>query len=57
MRKIIYKCDACGREYPYELQAGQADRNILKEVVGKDFCYKCLKDLKILVDNLCNRQS
>ena len=46
MRKVIYKCDICGREYPYELPAGQKDREVLKEVLGKDYCYKCLKELK-----------
>lgn len=46
VRKIDYICDKCGKTYRYELKAGEKDRGILKEVLGKDFCYKCLKELK-----------
>lgn len=52
MRKIIYICDCCKREFPYELQAGEKDRAILVNVLGKDLCRKCSNELKQV---LCNQ--
>lgn len=43
MRKITYICDCCGREYPYELKAGDKDRSILATVLNKELCRRCLK--------------
>jgi hypothetical protein len=42
-RKIIYQCDHCHREYPYELKAGDKDRAMLSTVLDKELCRKCLK--------------
>lgn len=51
MRKIIYICDNCGREYPYELQATDNERGILATVLGKEYCRQCLKKAIELLSN------
>lgn len=53
MRKVIYVCDICGKEYPYELKSGEKDREILVSVLGKDLCRKCSNELKQV---LCQNQ-
>lgn len=53
MRKVTYICDICNKEYPYELQAGEKDRAVLVEVLGKDLCRKCSNELKQV---LCQSQ-
>jgi len=52
MKKVIYICDCCKREYPYKLKAGEKDRAILVNVLGKDLCRKCSNELKQV---LCNQ--
>jgi DNA-directed RNA polymerase subunit RPC12/RpoP len=51
MRKVIYICDTCGKEYPYELQAGEKDRDILINILGKDLCRKCSSQIKQILWN------
>lgn len=53
MRKVIYICDICKREYPYELKADDRDRGILVNVLGYDLCKKCSNELKQV---LCQSQ-
>lgn len=50
MRKIIYKCDNCHREYSYELKAGDKDRGMLLTFLDKELCRKCLKRALELLD-------
>lgn len=46
MRKIIYQCDKCKREYPYELRAGENDRAILVRRFEWEFCRICDKGVR-----------
>lgn len=53
MRKVVYVCDICKKEYPYELKSDEKDRNILVQVLGSDLCRKCANELKQV---LCQNQ-
>lgn len=48
MRRIVYQCDRCRREYEYELKVEDAERGILARIpeLGIEICRKCLKELK-----------
>jgi len=49
MRSIIYKCDICGKEYPYaNVQVVDKERGVLLRIpdLGVEICIKCKKQLK-----------
>lgn len=50
MRRVIYICDSCKREYEYLLQPGTRWPDILKFVFDRDLCRKCLKELITIKD-------
>ncbi len=46
MREVIYICDNCKRKYPYKLEAGAPEREILAmmPVINQEWCRKCIKN-------------
>lgn len=57
MRKIIYKCDCCFREYPYMLAAQDSDREVLYKFKNFELCNKCVKLVINYISSLCQQQS
>jgi len=46
MKRVIYICDQCKREFPYELKLSDKDRSMLLDVYGFDLCRECVKKVK-----------
>ena len=54
MRAIIYQCDICKREYPYEIKSNEQERGILAKLNYLDIevCRQCLKKVQDKVKEL-----
>jgi hypothetical protein len=54
MRKIIYQCDICKREYPYELKADEGERGVLAnfKLLKVEVCRQCLKKIMEYIQTL-----
>jgi DNA-directed RNA polymerase subunit RPC12/RpoP len=55
MKKVVYICDGCGREYPYLLQAQDAERGILIKICNKNLCRDCYKRVIEFVKLICQK--
>ena len=54
MKKVIYTCDGCGRQWKYNIKAmdnQNAGNGMLLTVLNKQYCRVCLKKMITLFEN------